>query len=92
MVIAVPTSLYLVSRAGFRTTPKEVVIPWSSEQVVFELQTITQKMVTTHSIQMWRVRRDNGKKSSLLRTHVDPQGFSYWENFQAAVDQMHRTT
>ncbi len=85
VVVANPTSLYVVSRAGLRFTPKEIVVPWSEARVLIDLQTITQKGITTHWIGLKRQRRDNNRKWPLLRTRCDPQAFRYWEQFGQAI-------
>jgi hypothetical protein len=81
VAIATPTSFYLVSRAGLRFAPKEVVVPWSEERVLTKFQTITNKGVTSHILELQRQRRDGGRKTVFLRARVDPQLFGYWEAF-----------
>jgi hypothetical protein len=85
VVVANPTSLYLVSRTGLRFTPKEVVVAWSSDRVHIDLNTVTQKMITTHTVSLWRVRRDTARKSRLFSTRVDEQLFRYWEQFAQII-------
>lgn len=85
VVIANSTSLYVVSRAGLRFKPKEILVPWAEARVLIDLQTVTHKGITTHWVGLKRQRRDNDRKSSLLRTRIDPQAFHYWEQFGQAI-------
>jgi hypothetical protein len=85
VVVANPTSLYLVSRHGLRFTPKEILVPWSSDRVHIDLNTITHNMITTHTVSLSRVRRDTSRKSRLFSTRVDEQVFGYWQQFAQAV-------
>ena len=81
VVVANATSLYLISRAGLRFNPKEIVVPWSDDRVQVELRTVTQNHITTHWVGLARVRRDGGRKSRIFTTRADPQLFRYWQQF-----------
>lgn len=85
VVVANSTSLYLVSRAGLRFAPKEVVVPWSSDRVQIDCNTVTHKGITTHTVSLSRVRRDTGRKSRLFSTRVDEQVFDYWNQFARLI-------
>ena len=63
VVVANPTSLYVVSRTGLRFTPKEIVVPWSEARLLIDLQTVTQKGITTHWVGLKRQRRDNNPQN-----------------------------
>ena len=86
VVVATPTSLYLVSRHGLRFTPKEALVAWSEERVIIEMNTIHNKGVTTHSIGLLCQPRSGGRKRALMRTRVDEQLFGYWEQFRQAIE------
>jgi hypothetical protein len=90
VIVANQTSLYLVSRAGLRFSPKEVLVPWSSDRVHIDLNTVTHNMITTHTVSLSRVRRDSGRKSRLFGTRVDEHLFRYWEQFAHAVSPFNR--
>ena len=90
VVVATPTSLYLVSRAGLRFTPKEVLVPWASNRIQIDLNTVTQKMVTTHTVSLSRVSRETARKTRLFSARVDEQLFRYWEQFAQAVAPFNR--
>ena len=85
VVVATPTSLYLVSRSGLRFTPKEAVVAWSEERVKIEMNEVTHKGVTIHSIALVAQPRHGGRKRALMRTRVDPQLFGYWQLFGEAI-------
>ena len=88
VVVATSTELYLVSRHGLRFTPREAVVPWSEARVLFELDTVTNKGVTTHTVGLLRQPRRGGIKRALMRTRVDPQLFAYWQRFAEAIAPM----
>jgi len=85
VVVSTPTSLYLVSRHGLRFTPREAVVPWSETRVHIEMNTITNKGVTTHTVGILTQSRRGGFKRALMRTRVDPQLFAYWQRFADAI-------
>jgi hypothetical protein len=85
VVVANPTSLYLVSRHGLRFAPKEVLVPWSSDRVHIDLNTVTHNMITTHTVSLSRVRRDTGRKSRVFSARVDEQLFRYWQQFAQVI-------
>jgi hypothetical protein len=87
VVVANPTSLYVVSRAGLRLTPKEIVVPWSESTVRVELNTVTHDMITTRTVSLLRIRRDTGRKSRLFGARADEQLFRYWQQFAAAINR-----
>lgn len=90
VVAANSTSLYLASRAGLRFAPKEVFVPWSSDRVHIDFNTVTHKGITTHTVSLSRVRRDTERKSRLFTTRVDEQVFGYWEQFAHAISPFNR--
>ena len=85
VVVATPTSLYLVSRAGLRMRPKEVLVPWSEYRVTVEMNVVKHKGMTTHSVGLLRVPRNGGRKTALMRTRVDAGLFRYWQQFANAI-------
>ena len=87
VVVANSTSLYVVSRAGLRMTPKDSLVSWSTDRVLIEFNTVTHKGATTHSVRLLRVPRQGGRKRLLFGTLLDPQAFEYWQQFGRAIDR-----